>query len=149
MNIKGLSGVKAIKMRKQNFSWKKDTYVIPIERCCIQPRHIQGADFKLSRLSDRYIYPCNGRTRPGKVSLEPHESKEDFDMSRAKIGHSKLSQEQIDRRVANLIRAAHFLAILTIFEGPKSRGNETFFPSQLFFSILLDMEMTMEKRNGV
>ena len=110
---------------------------------------IQGADFKLSRLSDRHIYPRNGRTGPGKVSLEPHESKEDFDMSQAKIGHSKLSQEQIDRRVAKLICAGHFLAILTIFGGPKSRGNETFFPSQLFFSILLDMDMKLEKRNGV
>ena len=70
-------------------------------------------------------------------------------MSQAKIGHSKLSQEQIDRRVANLIRAGHFLAILTIFGRPKSRGNETFFPPQLFFSILLDMEMKLEKRNGV
>ena len=54
---------------------------------------IQGADFKLSRLSCRHIYPCNGLTGPSKVSLEPHESKEDFDMSQAKIGHSKLSQE--------------------------------------------------------
>ena len=98
---------------------------------------------------DRHICPCNGRTGPGKVSLEPHESKEDFDMSQAKIGHSKLSQEQIDRRVANLICAGHFLAILTIFEGPKSRENKTFFPSQLFFSILLDIEMKLEKRNGV
>ena len=62
----------------------------------------------MSQLSDRHIYPCNGCTGPGKVSLELHESKEDFDMSQAKIGHSKLSQEQIDRRVANLIRAGHF-----------------------------------------
>ena len=115
----------------------------------LKTSHIQGQAIKLSRFSDRHIYPCNGRTGPGKVSLEPHESKEDFDMSQAKIGHSKLSQEQIDRRVANLIRAGHFLAILTIFEGPKSRENKTFFPSQLFFSILLDIEMKLEKRNGV
>ena len=58
---------------------------------------IQGQAIKLSRFSDRHIYPCNGRTGPGKVSLEPHEYKEDFDMSQAKIGHSKLSREQIDR----------------------------------------------------
>ena len=110
---------------------------------------VQGADFKLSRLSCRHIYPCNGRTGPGKVSLEPHESKEDFDMSQAKIGHSKLSLEQIDRREANLICAGHFLAILAIFGWPKSMENKTFFPSQLFFSILLNMEMKLEKRNEV
>ena len=110
---------------------------------------LQGADFKLSRLSCRHIYPCNGRTGPGKVSLEPHEYKEDFDMSQAKIGHSKLSLEQIDRREANLICAGHFLAILAIFGWPKSMENKTFFPSQLFFSILLNMEMKLEKRNEV
>ena len=110
---------------------------------------LQGADFKLSRLSCRHIYPCNGRTGPGKVSLEPHESKEDFDTSQAKIGHSKLSLEQIDRREANLICAGHFLAILAIFGWPKSMENKTFFPSQLFFSILLNMEMKLEKRNKV
>ena len=70
-------------------------------------------------------------------------------MYRAKIGPSKLSQEQTDRRGANLIRAGHFLPILTIFKGTKSRENKTFFPSQLFFSILLDIEMKLEKRNGV
>ena len=37
---------------------------------------------------DCHIYPCNGRTGAGKVSLEPHESKEYFDMSQAEIGHS-------------------------------------------------------------
>ena len=77
--------------------------------------YLQGQAIKLSRFSDRHIYPCNGRTGPGKVSLEPHEYKEDFDMSQAKIGHSKLSLEQIDRREANLICAGHFLAILAIF----------------------------------
>ena len=52
-----------------------------------------------------YIYPYNGRTGLSKVSLEPHGSKEDFDISRAMIGHSKLSQEQHDRRGANSICA--------------------------------------------
>ena len=37
---------------------------------------------------DRHICPCNGRTGPGKVSLEPHDSKEYFDISQAEIGHS-------------------------------------------------------------
>ena len=83
---------------------------------------LQGADFKLSRSLSYHIYPCNDRTGLGKVSLEPHESKEEFDMSRAKIGHSKLSREQTDRRGAYLIRAGHFLAILSIFGGTKKQG---------------------------
>ena len=70
-------------------------------------------------------------------------------MSQAKIGHSKLSLEQIDRREANLICAGHFLAILAIFGGPKRREDVNFLPSKSLFSSLLNMERKLEKRNGV
>ena len=110
---------------------------------------IQGADFKLSRALFYHIYPCNGRTGLSKVSLEPHESKEDFDMSRAKIGHSKLSQEQTDRRGAYLIRAGHFLAILSIFGGTKKQGKWNLFSLPTIFLILLNMEVKLGKRNEV
>ena len=62
--------------------------------------HIQGGLIFNDHQKIACIYPCDGCTRTSKVPLEAYRSHKDFDVFHVQIGHSKLQQEQFDRKEA-------------------------------------------------
>ena len=116
--------VKLIYLKKKMIYYNVLKNVLPGSLACTMYRVRSLID---DTRQNACIYPCNCRNEPSKVPLEAYRSHEDFDVFHVQIGHSKLQQEQFDRKEANSFRAPHFLAILAIFGGPKSRENVNFF----------------------